>query len=95
MAENQRPDEFGGDEIDTANEFLISFGQNLPNHSESIKGRGHFVRQSLPVVPTFRTKQMAYRFAAYLTTMAEVHLPDEDDAEAHTFEVVRDAIRNT
>jgi hypothetical protein len=46
-------------------------------------------------VPTFRTKQEAYRFAAWLVEMAEVHLPDEEGCELHTFEAVREAIRNT
>jgi len=82
-------------EVDTKNEYGLSAGSNLPNHSVSIAGRSKFVRQVVPNVPTFRTKQEAYRFAAWLTEMAEVHLPDEEGAELHTFEAVRDAIRNT
>lgn len=80
--------------VDTSNDYLLSAGQNLPNHSTSLAGRGRFVRQSFPELPTFRTKQQAYRYAAYLTTMADVHLPDEEGAETHTFEVVLDACRN-
>jgi hypothetical protein len=81
--------------IDTINEYAMSAGQNLPNHSTSIAGRGRFVRQSIPDVPTFRTKQQAYRYAAWLIEMAGNHLPDEDGCELHTFEEVRAAIINT
>lgn len=79
----------------TLNEYLLSSGQNLANHSTSLSGRGKFIRQSMPQMPTFRTKQEAYRFAGWLVTMAESWLPDEEGSENHTFEVVRDAIRNT
>jgi hypothetical protein len=82
-------------EINTANDYLISAGKNLPNHSETMKGRGNFVRQSLPLIPTFRTRQEAYRYAAYVVTLAETHLPDEEGCELHTFEEVSKAIRNT
>lgn len=81
-------------EVNTSNDFLLSASRNLPNHSTSMVGRGNFVRQSLSEIPTFRTKQAAYRYAAYLITMAEVHLPDENGSEGHTFEVVLDACRN-
>jgi len=82
-------------EVDTTNEFAVGFGQNLPNHSTSLAGRGKFVRQSSPEFPVFRTKQQAYRYAAYLVELADgADLPDEDGAEEHTFEVVRNAIRN-
>lgn len=79
-------------EIDTVNEYLIGAGENLPNHSLSQMGRSKFIRQHLPSVPTFRTRQAAFRYAAYLLTMAEV-LPDEDGE--HTFEQVLNAVRNT
>lgn len=81
-------------EIDTRNEWFLAAGQNLPNHSTSLEGRGRFVRQSIPVVPTFRNKQEAYRFAAWLITLAENHLPDEEGCESHTFEEVMKAIRS-
>lgn len=77
----------------TDNEYAIGAGQNLPNHSTSMNGRGRFVRQTLDRFPTFRTKQQAYRYAAWIIEMAGVHLPDE--AGAHTFEQVREAIQNT
>jgi hypothetical protein len=81
--------------IDTINEYAMSAGQNLPNHSTSIAGRGRFVRQGVPEVPTFRTKQQAFRYAAWLIEMAGNHLPDEDGCASHTFEEVRAAITNT
>lgn len=88
----------GGDpvepDVDTTNEYALSFGHNLPNHSTSMAGRGAFVRQSLNKIPEFRTKQQAYRYASYLTTMAEVHLPDEEGCELHDFSTVLYAIQN-
>ena len=80
--------------VDTSNDYLLSASQNLPNHSTSLAGRGKFVRQSLHTIPTFRARQEAYRYAAYLVEMAETHLPNEADCEEHTFEAVRNAIRN-
>lgn len=82
-------------EINTLNEYGLSAGENLPNHSTAMRGRAKFIRQVQPNVPTFRTKQEAYRFAAWLVEMAEVHLPDEDGCELHTFEAMRHAIQNT
>lgn len=78
--------------VNTLNEFAISAGQNMENHTASMAGRGKFVRQMMPAVATFRTKQEAFRYAAYLVTLAENHLPDEDGA--HTYEQVLHAIQN-
>ena len=78
--------------VETLNDHLLGAGENLPNHSMSLMGRGKFVRQQISQVPTFRTRQAAYRYAAYLLVLAETHLPDEEGAEAHTFEVVSAAI---
>lgn len=80
--------------VNRVNELGLSAGENLPNHSTSLAGRAKFVRQVQPNVPTFRTKQEAFRYAAWLVTLAEIHLPDEEGAELHTFEVVRDVVRN-
>lgn len=80
--------------INTINEFMISTGENLPNHSAALMGRARFVRQSRPEVPTFRTKQMALRYAAWLVEMAEL-LPDDEDQPGVTFEQIRDAVRNS
>lgn len=86
--------------VNTLNEFAISTGKNLGNHTESIAGRGTWVRQMVPTVPLFRTKQQSYRYAAYLLTMTDnviredggIGLPDEEGA--HTFEQVLHAIQN-
>lgn len=78
--------------VDTGNEYLIRADKNLPNHSMSLAGRGSFVRQSVPDIPTFRTKQAAFRYAAWLIEQAEQHLPDEEGAEGHTFTLVHEAI---
>jgi len=81
--------------IETINEFAISAGQNLPNHSASVAGRSKFIRQGVPEVPTFRTKQQAYRYAAWLLFMADNHLPDEEGCEEHGFADIAVAIANT
>lgn len=81
-------------EIQTQNDFALCAGQNLPNHSTSMIGRGRFVRQGKSEVPIFRTKQDAYRYAAWLILLAEVHLPDDDGQENVTYEMVYDAISN-
>jgi hypothetical protein len=78
--------------VNTLNEFAIGAGQNMENSTHAMNGRAHFVRQGMPTVPTFRTKQEAFRYAAYLVTLAEVKLPDEDGE--HTYEQVLHAIRN-
>lgn len=77
--------------VNTLNEWAIGYGKNLDNHSSALAGRAGFIRQMDGTVPTFRTKQEAYRYAAYLISMAEV-LPDEDGE--HTFEEVLSAIQN-
>lgn len=77
--------------IETRNDFALSFGQNLPNHSSSISGRGAFIRQSLSELPTFRDRQTAYRYAAWLVLLADV-LPDDDGQEGITFDDVLSAI---
>lgn len=78
--------------VNPVNEFILTSGQNLPNHSKSIAGRGKFVRPALQNIPEFRTRQEAYRFCAWAITMADL-LPDEDGA--HTFEQVLEAVHNT
>ena len=76
------------EDVNVTNEFGLSVGNNLPNHSRSVGGRTKYVT---PVQhPIFRTKQSAYRFMGYLESLAEV-LPDED--KAHTREQVLKAIR--
>lgn len=80
--------------VETINEYAINAGQNLPNHTSSLNGLGKYVRQGVPELPTFRTKQQAYRYAAWLITMAEIQLPDEEDCESHDFEAVLNAVQN-
>lgn len=78
------------DPVNTANEFALSAGQNLPNHTALGGRRAKFVR---PIQhPLFRTRQSAYRFIGWLEAMAET-LPDEDNPTS--LEDVRAAIRNT
>lgn len=85
------PQELTFIQIDVTNEFALHTGTNLPNHSTTLSGRGKFVRVGSER-PLFRTKQSAYRFAAWLLVMSDV-LPDEDAAVS--FEEVLDAVRNT
>lgn len=78
--------------IDVTNQFGLSVGENLPNHTLSQQGRGKFVRPMVLTPPTFRTRQEAFRFAAWLLALADT-LPDEDGA--HEFEDVYAAILDT
>jgi hypothetical protein len=81
-------------EIDTTNDFAMHSGENLPNHTMSLKGLGKFISQGVPTIPVFRTRQAAYRYAGWLISMAEL-LPDEEGCESHDFDSVVNAIRNT
>lgn len=76
--------------VDAGNEYLIRADKNLPNHSMTLQGRGAFVRQSTPDVPIFRTRQAAYRYAAWLVELAGHNLPDEEGS--HSFEDIREAL---
>jgi len=78
--------------IDTTNQYAMQTGENLPNHTTSLTGRGKFVKVGLALPVTFRTRQQAFRFCAWALALAEV-LPDEDGA--HTFEEVQEAIQNS
>lgn len=78
--------------VNTLNEFAINAGQNLPNHSTSMAGRGKFVRVGDPKPVIFRTQQEAFRFCAWVLTLADT-LPSE--AGGHSFETVLDAIQST
>lgn len=74
--------------VDTTDEFGVLSGENLPNHSTSMQGRGKFVRVAIGN-PTVRTKQAAYRLAARIVGHAQ-SLPDED--VPHTWDEVLDAV---
>ena len=78
--------------IDTTNEFALGAGSNLPNHSETIKGRGKYVKVCTPAYVLFRTRQSAYRFAAWLIVLADTlpHEPGEHDFLA-VLEAVQDS----
>lgn len=80
--------------VKTVNDYIIGFGENLPNHSESMSGRGKYVRQMRADLPTFRNRHVAYRYAAYIITMAEL-LPEDKEQEGITFDDVLSAIQNT
>lgn len=78
--------------IEIENEYALHDGQNLPNHSSSLRGHGKFIMAGRADRVTFRTKQQVYRFCAWALAMSEV-LPDEDGE--HTFEEVQEAIKNS
>lgn len=76
-----------------ANEYNIRMGENLPNHSSALIGRAKFIRQNMPDMPTFRTKQAAYRYAAWLVALADDFLPNESETcEPCTFDAVLEAV---
>lgn len=86
------PEDFElADDVNTENEYALMIGQNLPNHTMTAQGKGRFVKVGFPSVPTFRTRQQAYRFCAYALALAEI-LPDEPGE--HDFETVQKAIKN-
>lgn len=75
--------------VDTSNEFVLGLGRNLPNHSESMNGRGNFVKVQSYKPVVFRTKQEVYRFCSWALAMS-FSLPDEPGE--HGFETVQSAI---
>lgn len=76
--------------VNTENEWAIHKGQNLPNSTWAMNGRAKYVMVGTIAVPLFRTRQQAYRFAAWLVTMAEV-LPDEEQPD--DWETVLEAVQ--
>lgn len=79
-------------EIDGAsvpNQYNIRSGENLANTTFALRGQKAFVRQSTPGVPTFRTKQEAFYYAAHLLRQAD-NLPDHPNDNREF-----DEIRNT
>ena len=75
-------------DINTTNEFLLGLTHRGP-HTEA----GKPCIRPAGLQPYFNTKQGAYRFAAWLITMADL-LPDELDSTA-TFEDVLKAVQST
>lgn len=77
--------------VNTINEWMLSYGSNMDNHSYTLAGRGKFVKVGRPDTVIFRTQQEIYRFCAHLMAQA-VLLPHEEGE--HTFEEVQHAIHN-
>jgi len=88
MSENET-EEFP---VSTVNEFAVHTGENLANHTASLRGQGKFIRTGVSGPLMMRTKQSVYRLCVYLNTMAEM-LPDEPGE--HTYEEVEAAIQNS
>lgn len=67
-------------DINTSNEFNIRAGVNLPNHSAALRGHAKFIKPMTDVVAVHRTRQSAYRHAAWLVVLADkADLPDEPE----------------
>lgn len=78
--------------VNTINDGIITVGQNLPNHSTTLAGRGKFVGSGAHLPPQWRTKQELYRFVGWALVLADIHgLPDEPGN--HTLEEVIEAIK--
>ncbi len=75
------------------NSYVVTRGENLPNHSHSLNGRGRFVGVSVYPIQV-RTAQEAFTLAAWLTAMAEDYLPNNDEDE-RTAEEVLAQVRET
>jgi hypothetical protein len=75
----------------TINEFLLSLHTYVSDDSETLNGIGRYVRQNRPTVPSFHTRQAAYRYAAWLILFADM-LPNEEGG--HSFVEVEAAIAN-
>lgn len=79
--------------IETKNDYALHTGQNLPNHTFSQIGLGKFVSHGVNSIPMWRRREDAYRYAAWVVSLAEV-LPWGVDAKEHTFEEALNAVRN-
>lgn len=86
------------------NEYMVGKGKNLPNHVLSVSGLGKFIRgidpRSGSNIFVARTRQQAYRLAAWVLIMAEIaNLPDErseDDIDRpYTYDEIYNAIMNS
>lgn len=78
--------------VNTTNDGIILSGENLPNHSTSMRGRGKFVGSGMQHAPQWRTRQELYRFVAWALLFEERHgLPNEEGE--HTLEQVIEACR--
>jgi hypothetical protein len=80
--------------VNTQNQFTVHPGQNLPNHTTSMAGRGKYVRLGMSGPIVLRTKQEVYRLIAWLEIVEEIQdLPHEDEYQ-HTIDDVREAIQS-
>ena len=79
-------------DVNTSNEFNIRAGENLANHSAALRGRAKFIKPMTDVVAVHRTRQSAYRHAAWLVVMAEkADLPD-DPEQPFEFDEILEAV---
>lgn len=62
-------------EVDSRNEFVVVAGENMPNHSTTLMGRGKFVQFGQP--RPMRTKQEMYRLIGWCLAYVDT-LPDDD-----------------
>jgi hypothetical protein len=77
MTKDSDPELLDVSEINTMNEFLVS---KLPDEITP------------QLLPRLRTRQQAYRFAAWCQVMGEQLPPEDGD---HSYREIRNAIRNT
>mgnify|MGYP001559591339 CR=1 FL=1 len=73
------------------NERGLIAGENLRNHTMSMRGRGKFIMATASGPFVIRTRQEAYRLMVHLERLIEQHdLPNEDGN--HTFAEIEEAI---
>ena len=81
--------------IKTDNEYAVSRGQSMRNSTAAAQGFAAWIKPmaQMPHDPfLFRTKQRAFRFAAWIAVLAESELPDEPEQEGIDFDAIYDAI---
>jgi hypothetical protein len=75
--ESDKPEEV----VDTTNFFAVHAGSNMEQSTWAQKGLGKWVSIGANIPVVCRTKQAAYRLAAWLVVLAEANdLPDEEVA---------------
>jgi len=79
--------------VNTNNDGQVMRGNNLPNHSATLAGRGKFISSAMQHNPQWRTKQELYRFVAWALVMEEAHDLPQEEGE-HTLEEVMERIRH-
>lgn len=79
--------------VDITNFFAAHAGSNMAQSTWAQQGRGKWVSIGANIPVVCRTKQAAYRLAAWLVALAEENeLPDEEGA--HDFDTVLTAIED-